>query len=108
MNGQFQSGFACLKGANNGSSLLTHRLVGERNKLRRVVRLSAVLWGPSRARRSLVRGFQRFTSQKNLFRAKGWSKLALSFRCAGLVREWLDQQRTAYGAAAVAVAKPFG
>ncbi len=56
----------------------------------------------------LVRGFQRFTSQKNVFRPMGWGKLAISFWCDGLVRERLDRRRTANGAAYVAAAIATG
>jgi hypothetical protein len=38
----------------------------------------------------------------------GWSKLAFSFWCDGLVRERLDRRRTAYVAADVAAAIASG
>ena len=77
---------ACLKGANNGSSLLTHRLVGERDKA------SA---GRQAERRSLgtPHGLAPWSAdssasrpKKNVFRLMGWSKLVISFWCDGLVR----------------------
>ena len=72
-----------------------------------IVRLSAVLWGVLTG--SLrVRGFQRFTSQKNVFRPMGWGKLAISFWCDGLVRERLERRRTASVAADVAAAMASG
>ena len=75
-------------------------LVGEREKRRRNREESAVLWGVlTGSLRGLVRGFQRFTSQKNVFRPMGWGKLAISFWCDGLVRERLDRRRTANVAA---------
>jgi hypothetical protein len=56
----------------------------------------------------LVRGFQRFTSQKKVFRPMGWGKLVISFWCDGLVRERLDRRRTANVAADVAAARASG
>ena len=56
----------------------------------------------------MVRGFQGFTSQKDVFRPKGWSKLAISFWCDGVVRERRDRRRTANVAADVAAAIAIG
>jgi len=46
--------------------------------------------------------------QKEVFRPMGWSKLAISFWCDGLVRERLDRRRTANVAADVAAAIASG
>jgi hypothetical protein len=84
-------------------------LVGEREKRRRdraAERRS--LGSPHGLAPGLVRGFLRFTSQKKVFRPMGWSKLAFSFWCDGLVRERLDRRRTAYVAADVAAAIASG
>jgi hypothetical protein len=56
----------------------------------------------------LIRGFQRFTGQKNVSRPMGWGKLAYSFWCDGLIRERLDRRRTANVAADVAAAIASG
>ena len=94
--------------ANNGSSLLTHRLVGERDKA------SA---GRQAERRSLgtPHGLAPWSAdssasrpKKNVFRLMGWSKLVISFWCDGLVRERLDRRRTANVAADVAAAIAIG
>ena len=97
------------KSANNGSSFSRDHLVGERKKRQRdreAERRS--LGSPHGLAPGLVRGFQRFTSQKNVFRPMGWSKLAISFWCDGLVRERLDRRRTANVAADVAAAIAIG
>src|SRR5713226_5793624 len=82
-------------------------LVGEREKRRRN-RERRSLGSPHGLAPGLVRGFQRFTSQKNVFRPMGWGKLAISFWCDGLIRERLDRRRTANGAADVAAAIATG
>jgi hypothetical protein len=46
--------------------------------------------------------------QKEVFCPMGWSKLAISFWCDGLVRERLDRRRTANVAADVAAAIASG
>ena len=84
-------------------------LVGEREKRRRDRKAERrSLGNPRGLAPGLLRGFQRFTSQKNVFRPMGWSKLAISFWCDGLVRERLDRRRTANGAADVAAAIATG
>jgi len=83
-------------------------LVGEREKRRRNREESAVLWG---VLTGSLRGWSADSSasrQKNVFRPMGWSKLAISFWCDGLVRERLDRRRTANVAADVAAAIASG
>jgi len=82
-------------------------LVGEREKRRRDREAEGRSLAHGLAP-GLVRRFQRFTSQKNVSRSMGWSKLAISFWCDGLVRERLDRRRTANVAADVAAATASG
>jgi hypothetical protein len=67
------------------------------------VRVSVVSGSPHGLAPGLVRGFQRFTSQKSVSRPMGWSRLAISFWCDGLDRERLDRRRTASVTAAIAM-----
>ncbi len=86
-----------------------HHPVGERERHRRDREAERRSPGsPHGLAPGPVRGFQRFTSQKNVFRLIGWSKLAISFWCDGLVRERLDRRRTASVAADVAAAMASG
>jgi hypothetical protein len=62
----------------------------------------------SRALSRLIHGFQRFRSQKSVFRPTRWGKLAISFWSDGLVRERLDRRRMADVAAEVAAAIASG
>jgi hypothetical protein len=81
-------------------------LVGEREKRRRDREAERRFPGSPHGLVRLVYRFQRFT--KNVFRPKGWSKLAISFWCDGLVRERRDRRRTANVAADVAAAIASG
>src|SRR5258708_672808 len=76
-NGHHKARTRCRKSANNGSSLLTRsprRRAREASGDREAERRS--LGSPHGLASGLVHGFQRFTSQKNMFRPMGWSKLA--------------------------------
>ena len=76
-------------------ALSLNHLVGEREKRprdREAERRS--LRSPHGRSGGLVRGFQRFTSQKKLFRPMGWGKLATSFWCdAGSASGSIDGAR---------------
>ena len=88
-------------------ALLFDDFVGEREKRRRDREAER---RPQEFLRSSLRGrgFQGLTSQKNVFRPIRWGKLPSHSRCGGLVRERLDQRRTANVAANVAAAMASG
>ena len=60
------------------------RSVGEREKRRRDREAERRSLGEHLTGLLRVDGFQRFTSQKDVFRPTGWGKLAISFRCERL------------------------